>query len=144
MAATVAAAAAMSPLQAAEKHLGSIHTWPSSIIFSLFTDTQSPSVIEYLTDFFSGNALPKTLAFRLYSTCNPEAANELVRQLFYTRFSFGTPPTQSGDTSSIMIYVSRNLYVAMYHTYQSSPRKNLYQCLACRLHSSACKIHPRL
>jgi hypothetical protein len=31
--------------------------------------------------------LPKTLAYRLYCACNPEAANELVRQLFYARFS---------------------------------------------------------
>jgi len=85
--AAAAAAAAMSPLQAAEQHLGSIHTWPFSIIFSLFAETPSASVIEYLTDFFSGNALPKTLAYKLYSACNPEAANELVRLLFYTRFS---------------------------------------------------------
>jgi len=54
-------AAAMSPLQAAQ-HLGSINTWPSSIIFSLFAETPSPRVTEYLTDFFSGNALPKILA----------------------------------------------------------------------------------
>ena len=40
MAATAAAAAAaMSPLQAAEQLLGSINTWPSSIIFSLFAET---------------------------------------------------------------------------------------------------------
>jgi len=87
MATAAANAAAMSPLQAAEQHLGSINTWPSSIIFSLFAETPSATVIEYLTDFFSGNALPKTLAYKLYSACNPEAANELVRQLFYTRFS---------------------------------------------------------
>jgi len=87
MAASNANAAAMSPLQAAEQYLGSINTWPSSIIFSLFAETPSPRVIEYLTEFFSGNALPKTLAYKLYSACNPEAANELVRQLFYTRFS---------------------------------------------------------
>jgi len=85
--AAAANAAAMSPLQAAEKLLGFINTWPSSIIFSLFTETPSATVIEYLTDFFSGNALPNTLAYRLYSACNPEAANDLVRQLFYTRFS---------------------------------------------------------
>ena len=87
MAAANANAAAMSPLQAAEQHLGSINTLPYSIIFSLFTETPSATVIEYLTDFFSGNALPNTLAYRLYSACNPEAANDLVRQLFYTRFS---------------------------------------------------------
>ena len=87
MATAAANAAAMSPLQAAEHLLGSINTWPASIIFSLFAETPSPRVIEYLTDFFSGNALPKTLAYKLYSDCNPEAANELVRQLFYTRFS---------------------------------------------------------
>ena len=44
-------------------------------------------VVEYLTEFFAGNALPKTLAYRLYRACNPKAANELVRQLFYARFS---------------------------------------------------------
>jgi len=82
-----AIATAMSPLQAAEQHLGSINTWPSCITFSLFAETASPRVIEYLTDVFSGNALPKILAYRLYSACNPEAANELVRQLFYARFS---------------------------------------------------------
>jgi len=77
----------MSIVQAAEQYLGSINTWPSSIIFSLFAETPSPRVIEYLTEFFAGNALPNTLTYRLYSACNPEAANELVRQLFYTRFS---------------------------------------------------------
>jgi len=86
-AAAAANGAAMPPLQAAEQNLGSIHPWPSSIIFNLFAETPSARVIEYLTDFFSGNALPKTLAYKLYCTCNPEAANELVRQLFYTRFS---------------------------------------------------------
>jgi len=77
-------AAAMSLLQAAEQYLGSINTWPSSIIFSLFAETPSPTIVEYLTEFFAGNDVPKT--YRLYSTCNPEAANELVRQLFYARF----------------------------------------------------------
>jgi len=80
-------AAAMSLLHAAEQYLGSINTWPSSIIFSLFAETPSPTIVEYLTKFFAGNDVPKTLAYRLYSACNPEAANELVRQLFYTRFS---------------------------------------------------------
>jgi hypothetical protein len=84
----------MSILQAAKQYLGSINTWLSSIIFSLFAETPSPRVIEYLTEFFAGNALPNTLAYRLYSACNPEAANDLVRQLFYTRFSLG----HSSDT----------------------------------------------
>jgi len=74
-------------LQAAEQYLGSINTWPSSIIFSLFAETPSPRIVEYLTEFFAGNDVPKTLAYRLYRACNPEAANELVRQLFYARFS---------------------------------------------------------
>jgi len=74
-------------LQAVEQYLGSINTWPSSIIFSLFAETASPRVVGYLTEFFAGNDVPKTLAYRLYSTCNPEAANEIVRQLFYARFS---------------------------------------------------------
>ena len=79
-------AAAMSLLQAAQQYLGSINTWPSSIIFSLFAETPSPTIVGYLTEFFAGNDVPKTLAYRLYSACNPEAANELVRQLFYARF----------------------------------------------------------
>ena len=80
--AITANAAAMSILQAAEQYLCSINTWPSSIIFSIFAETPSQRVIEYLTEFFAGNALPNTLAYRLYSVCNPEAANDLVRQLF--------------------------------------------------------------
>jgi len=84
---TDADAAAMSLLQAVEQYLGSINTWPSSIILSLFAETPSPRVVEELTAFFAGNGVPKTLAFKLYGGCNPEAATELVRQLFYTRFS---------------------------------------------------------
>ena len=77
----------MSLLQAVEQYLGSINTGPAYIITYLFAETPSPSVVEELTAFFAGNALPKTLAYRLYSACNPKAANELVRQLFYARFS---------------------------------------------------------
>ena len=80
-------AAAMSLLQAVEQYLGSINTWPAYIITYLFAETPSTSVVEELTEFFAGNAVPKTLVYRLYSACNPEAANELVRQLFYARFS---------------------------------------------------------
>jgi len=77
----------MSLLQAVEQYLGSIDTWPSSIIYRLFAETPSPPIIEDLVAFFAGNGVPQTLAFRLYRACNPPAANELVRQLFYTRFS---------------------------------------------------------
>jgi len=73
-------------LQVVGQYLGSINTWPASIIFSLFAETPSPRFVEYLKEFFARNALPKTLAYRLYSAFNPEAANELVRQLFYARF----------------------------------------------------------
>jgi len=76
----------MSLLQAVEQYLGSINTWPAYIITYHFAETPS-SVVEELTAFFAGNAVPKTLAYRLYSACNPEAANELVRQLFYARCS---------------------------------------------------------
>ena len=69
----------MSLLQAAEQYLSSIDTWPLYIITYLFAETHSPRVVEELTAFFAGNAVPKTLAYRLYSACNPEAANELVR-----------------------------------------------------------------
>jgi len=31
--------------------------------------------------------VPKTVAYKLYCACNPEATTQLVRQLFYTRFS---------------------------------------------------------
>ena len=77
----------MSLLQAVEQYLGRIDTWPSYIITYLFVETPSPRVVEKLTAFFAGNAVPKTLAYKLYCACNPEAATELVRQLFYARFS---------------------------------------------------------
>jgi len=77
----------MSLLQAVEQYLGSINAWPAYIITYLFAETPSPSVVEELTAFFADNGVPKTLAYRLYCACNPEAANELVRQLFYSRFS---------------------------------------------------------
>jgi len=77
----------MSLLQAVEQYLGSIDTWPAYIITYIFAETPSPRVVEELSAFFAGNAVSKTLAYKLYSTCNPEAANELVRQLFYARFS---------------------------------------------------------
>ena len=87
LAATAVANNAMLLLQAVEQYLGSLNTWPLSVIFSLFAESPSPRVVEYLTEFFAGIALPKTLAYRLYSACNPKAANELVRQLFYARYS---------------------------------------------------------
>ena len=74
-------------LQAVEQYMGSLNTWPASIITYLFAETPSPPVVEELTAFFAGNDVPTTLACRLYRACNPEAANELVRQLFYARFS---------------------------------------------------------
>jgi len=81
-------------LQAVEQYLGCIDMWPSSIIQRLFAETPSQAVIEDLTAFFAGNGVPQTLAYRLYRTCNPAAANELARQLFYTRFSlWHTPDT---------------------------------------------------
>ena len=75
----------MSLLQAVEQYLGCSHTWPAYIITYLFAETPSPRVKE-LTAFFAGNGVPKTLAYKLYCACNPEAATELVCQLFYTRF----------------------------------------------------------
>jgi len=77
----------MSLLQAVEQYLGGIDTWPSYIISDLFAETPSPRVVEELTAFFAGNGVPKTLAYKLYCACSPEAATELVRQLFYVRFS---------------------------------------------------------
>ena len=77
---------AMSLLLAVEDHVGSIDTWPSSIIQYLFVDTPTPRVVEELIAFFIGNCVPKTLAYRLYHACSP-TTNELVRQLFYTRYS---------------------------------------------------------
>ena len=77
----------MSLLQAVEQYLGSINTWPAYIITYLIAETPSPRVVEELTPFFSGHGVPKTLAYRLYGACNPEAATELVRHLFYARFS---------------------------------------------------------
>jgi len=77
----------MSLLQAVEKYLGGIDKWPAYIITYLFAETPSPRVVEELTAFFAGNVVPKTLAYKLYCACNPEAATELLRQLFYARFS---------------------------------------------------------
>ena len=64
----------------------SIHG-PSNIITYLFAETPSPKVVEKLTALFAGNGVPKTLAYKFYGVCIPEAATELVRQLFYARFS---------------------------------------------------------
>ena len=77
----------MSLLQAVEKYLGDVGTWPSYIITYLFAETPSPTVVEELTTFFAGNGVPKTLAYKLYCVCNDKATAEFVRQLFYTRFS---------------------------------------------------------
>jgi len=74
-------------LQAVEQYLGSINTWPAYIKTYLFAETPSPRVVQELTAFFAGNAVPKTLAYRLHSARNPEAAKELVRQLFYALLS---------------------------------------------------------
>jgi len=74
-------------LQAVGQYLGSINTWPACIITNLFAETPSLPVVEYLTAFFAGNDVPTSLAYRLYKACNPEAANDLVRQVFYTRYS---------------------------------------------------------
>ena len=74
-------------LQVVEQYLGSLNTWPAHVITYLFAETPSPPVVEYFTAFFAVNGVPTTLAYRLYKACNTEQANELVRQLFYTRYS---------------------------------------------------------
>jgi len=74
-------------LDAVEEYLGSIDSWPSPIIFDLFAENPKSAVIERLTSFFAGNEVPQTLAYRLYSACNPLAADDLVRRLFSTSFS---------------------------------------------------------
>jgi len=73
-------------LQAVERFLGS-SCWPASIIHSLFVERPSPAVIEDLTAFFAGNGVPQPLAYKLFRACNPAAANELVHQLFFNRYS---------------------------------------------------------
>ena len=95
----------MSLLQAFEDHLGYIDTWPVSIINYLFVETPSPSVVEELTAFLAGNGVPQTLAYRLYRACNPSATNELVRQLFYTRYSLWHNPTPFDASPAIMMHV---------------------------------------
>jgi len=130
-------------LQAVEQYLGSIDTWPSCIITNLVAETPSLPVVAYLTAFFAGNDKPKTLAYRLYRACNPDATNELVRQLFYTRYSLWHAPDTVRRHSIIMMYVWRNLYFAMYHTPQSSSRKIQCQYTAYRPHASASKTQPR-
>jgi len=74
-------------LQSVEQYLVGIDMWPAYIITYLFAGTPSPSVVEELTAFFAVNGVPKTFAYKLYCACNPEAVTELVRQLFYARFS---------------------------------------------------------
>jgi len=101
----------MSLLQAVKHYLGSIHMWPAYIITYIFAETPSPQVVKEFTAFFAGNGVPKTFAYRLYNTCNPEVANEFMRQLFYARFFCGTLQTPSDATPCIMMYVSRNTYV---------------------------------
>jgi midasin (ATPase involved in ribosome maturation) len=76
----------MSLLQAVERYLG-VDTWPSNIITYLFAKTPSSRVVEELTEFFASNGVPETLAYKFYGSCNPEAVTELVRQLFFSRFS---------------------------------------------------------
>ena len=76
----------MSLLHAIEQYLGSNDSWPSSIIYRLFAETRSPSVVKELVAFFAGNGVPQTRACSLYNACNP-TTKELVRQLFYARYS---------------------------------------------------------
>jgi len=72
----------MSLLQAVENYLGDVGgIWPSKIIIITYL------LAEKLTTFFAGNGVPKILAYKLYCACNDKATAELVRQLFYTRFS---------------------------------------------------------
>jgi len=53
-------------LQAGEQYLGSLNTWPASIITYLFAETPSPPVVEELTAFYAGNDVPTTLAYILH------------------------------------------------------------------------------
>jgi len=110
----------MSLLQAVENYLGSIETWPASIIHCLFAETPSPQVVENLTAFLVGKAVPQTLAFRLYRACNSQASHELVRQLFYTQYSLW----HSSDTvrRHSMYYDVRikKHYLSTSHTFETS------------------------
>jgi len=50
--------------------------------------------------FFIGNGVPKELAYRPYHDSNPTTTNELVRQLFYSRYSLW----QTSDTVRSLFY----------------------------------------
>jgi len=113
----------MSVLQAVENYLGGVDAWLSNITY-LFAETPSPRVVEELTAFFASNGVPKTVAYKLYGTCNPEATTELVRQLFYTRFSLWHSSDTVRRHSVYYDVVSRNTCVYKYRTsLSSSPLK---------------------
>ena len=128
-------------LQAVEQYLGSLNTWPSCIITNLFAEIPSLPVVAYLTAFFAGNDVPTTLAYRLYRACNREAVNELLRQLFYIRYSLWHASYTVRRHSMYYDVRMKNLYVAMYHTPQSSSRKNQYQYPDYGPHASASNTH---
>jgi len=92
-------------LQAVEQYLGSLNTWPASIITYLFAETPSPPVVENLTAFFAGNDVPTTLAYRLNRACNPEAETNSCASYSTHVILCGTHPTASDDTPCIIMYV---------------------------------------
>jgi hypothetical protein len=73
-------------LHAVERHLGPVDTWPSYIIEYLFVNTPTPEVVKDLTAFFFDNGVSKSLAYRLYQSCNPTTTTESMRELFYLRY----------------------------------------------------------
>jgi len=76
----------MSLMQAVENYLGDVGTWPSYIITYLFAETPLPRVVEELTAFFAGNGVPKTLAYKFYCSCNPEAITAFAAAILHAVF----------------------------------------------------------
>jgi len=80
----------MSLLQAVERYLGGVDTWPSNIITYLFAETPSPRVVEELTTFFAGLKLSPTGSM----ACVIQKRQQNSCSSYYTRgFPCGTSNT---------------------------------------------------
>ena len=98
-------------LQAVERYLGGVDTWPSNIITYLFVETPSPRVVEELTAFFAGNGVLK-LSPTSYMARVIQMRQQNSCGSYSTRgFPCGTLQTPSDVTPCIMTYVSKNTYV---------------------------------
>lgn len=59
-------------LQALESLLGSVETWPTTILKRLFVDESTHSAIKTVSAFLYGNGVPCTIASYFYNLCNEQ------------------------------------------------------------------------